>query len=171
MISAYADYDCSRLKVIFFDFDGVFTDNKVIVNENGTESVVCDRSDGIGLSRIISGGLKVYIVSTETNPVVSARAKKLKIQAYQSVSDKLYTIKKILAQDGISKEDAMFVGNDINDIEVMKFVGLSAAPADAYPEVKSIANIILKKNGGCGAVREVCDFISDIKSIKPKYNA
>lgn len=159
----------SRIKVVFFDFDGVFTNNKVIINENGVESVICDRSDGIGLSRLLSGGIKVFIISTEMNPVVSVRAKKLKLIALQGVENKLKVIKKILKEEGISYIDSIHIGNDINDIEVMKYLGCSAAPSDSYPEVLKIAKIILKKKGGDGAVREICDMICIAQKIKSKY--
>ena len=158
-----------NVQIIFFDFDGVFTNNKVIIDENGIESVVCDRSDGIGLSRLLSGGVKVYIVSTEENPVVSMRAKKLKIKAYQGVKNKLFLIKQILKEENINSDQAIFVGNDINDIPAMLFVGCSIAPFDAYPEVIKISTIHLNKNGGEGAVREICDMICLAQSIKSKY--
>lgn len=161
--------DLSKIKFLIFDFDGVFTNNKVIVDENGKESVICDRSDGIGLSRAISGGLKACIVSTEVNKVVSSRGKKLNISVYQGVENKLQLIKELISRENFTPEETLFVGNDINDIPAMKYVGVSAGPADSYPEVKDICTLILTKNGGYGAVREICDMICNVKSIKSKY--
>ena len=158
-----------NIKLIFFDFDGVFTNNSVIVDENGKESVVCNRSDGIGLSRLGTGGVKLIIVSTEINSVVSARGKKLKIKVYQGVENKLQLVQSILQDELIDPTEVIFVGNDINDVPVMKFVGCGVAPADSYPEVKKICDILLTKNGGNGAVREICDMVSEAKSIKSKY--
>ncbi len=158
-----------NVKLIFFDFDGVFTNNTVIVDENGKESVICNRSDGIGLSRLGTGGVKLIIVSTEINPVVTARGKKLKIKVYQGVENKLQLIRTILQEESIDPSEAIFVGNDINDIPAMKYVGCGVAPADSYPEVKQICDILLTNNGGYGAVREICDMVSMAKSIKSKY--
>lgn len=158
-----------KLQLVIFDFDGVFTDNKVYVNEEGLETVVCDRSDGIGISRLVSGGVKVFIVSTETNKVVTARANKLKIKAFQGVDDKLEFVKSRLILENISPENVAFVGNDINDLKVMKFVGCAICPSDAYPEIIKISRIVSEKKGGNGAVREICDFISNSKEIKSKY--
>lgn len=158
-----------NIKLIFFDFDGVFTNNTVIVDENGKESVICNRSDGIGLSRLEIGGVKLIIVSTEINPVVTERGKKLKIKVYQGVENKLQLIRTILEEESIDPSEAIFVGNDINDIPAMKFVGCGVAPADSYPEVKKKCDILLTKNGGYGAVREICDMVSEAKSIKSKY--
>jgi len=158
-----------NIKLIFFDFDGVFTNNTVIVDENGKESVICNRSDGIGLSRLGTSGVKLIIVSTEINPVVTARGKKLKIKVYQGVENKLQLIRTILQEESIDPSEAIFVGNDINDIPAMKYVGCGVAPADSYPEVKQICDILLTKNGGYGAVREICDMVSIAKSIKSKY--
>jgi 3-deoxy-D-manno-octulosonate 8-phosphate phosphatase (KDO 8-P phosphatase) len=158
-----------NIKLIFFDFDGVFTNNTVIVDENGKESVICNRSDGIGLSRLESGGVKLIIVSTEINPVVTARGKKLKIKVFQGIENKLKLVQSIMEDEFIDPSEVIFVGNDINDIPAMKFVGCSVAPADSFSEVKQICNILLKKNGGYGAVREICDMVSIAKSIKSKY--
>jgi 3-deoxy-D-manno-octulosonate 8-phosphate phosphatase (KDO 8-P phosphatase) len=158
-----------NIEYIFFDFDGVFTTNKVIVDETGKESVICDRSDGIGLSRARGGGIKMSIVSTEINPVVAARAKKLQMAVYQGVENKLELVKQILEEQGVAPANAVFVGNDINDIASMRYVGCSVAPADAYPEVKKICNILLEKKGGDGAVREICDLVCIARSIKSKY--
>ena len=158
-----------KIKLIFFDFDGVFTNNSVIVDENGKESVICNRSDGIGLSRLREGGVKLIIVSTELNHVVSARAKKLKIKVFQGVENKLKLIQKILDEESIVPSESIFVGNDINDIPAMNYVGVGVAPADSYSEVKLICDILLKRNGGHGAVREICDMVSIAKSIKSKY--
>ncbi len=169
MLAIEVEKKLKKMKLIFFDFDGVFTDNTVIVDENGKESVICNRSDGIGLSRLKEGGVKLIIVSTEVNPVVSARAKKLKVKVFQGVENKLKLIQTILNRESIDSTESIFVGNDINDIPAMNFVGVCVAPADAHSEVKSICDILLKRKGGHGAVREICDIVSDAKSIKSKY--
>lgn len=147
------------VRLILFDFDGVFTDNKVIVSENGIESVICCRSDGIGLSRIVNLGIKVAIVSTESNPVVKERASKLKIPCYQNVEDKAVIVDEICDDWEVDIKKTMFVGNDINDIPALEKVGFPVGVADSYPEIDSYIMYKCKKNGGDGAVREICDML------------
>ncbi|SDM88236.1 N-acylneuraminate cytidylyltransferase/3-deoxy-D-manno-octulosonate 8-phosphate phosphatase (KDO 8-P phosphatase) [Daejeonella rubra] len=148
-----------QVKLVAFDFDGVFTDNRVITAQDGTESVTCWRSDGIGIARIIKLGIKVVIVSTETNPVVGARAAKLKIPSIQSVEDKAGAILEICFQHGILPENAMFVGNDINDIPAFLSIGIPIGVADSYPEIYPHILFKTEKPGGFGAVREICDIL------------
>lgn len=148
-----------KLEAIFFDFDGVFTDNCVTIDENGIESVRCSRSDGIGLKKIRSLGIDSFIMSTEKNKVVSKRAEKLKIKCFQGIDDKKEKLISEIKKRNISIENVAFMGNDINDLEVMKIVGFPICVNDAYPEIKSISHIITEKKGGYGAVREICDRI------------
>lgn len=149
----------ASVKLIVFDFDGVFTDNMVYVDQNGVETVRCWRSDGLGLSRLREIGVKIFIISTESNPVVSARANKLKIACRQSVEDKSSALLEICAELGIDPENAMFVGNDINDIPAFKSAGFPVAVADAYPEIDPFIIFRTMKPGGFGAVREICDMV------------
>jgi len=149
----------STVKLIAFDFDGVFTDNTVYVTQDGIESVRCWRSDGLGISRLQSIGVQTFIISTETNPVVTARSKKLKMSCKQGIKDKAATILQTCIELGIEPEHTMFVGNDINDIPAFKSIGLPIAVADAYPEVYPYVLFRTEKPGGFGAVREVCDLI------------
>lgn len=149
----------ASVQLIVFDFDGVFTDNTVYVTQDGVESVCCWRSDGLGLSRLRSIGVGAFIISTEANPVVTARANKLKISCKQGVKDKATAILEICSELGISPEQTMFVGNDINDIPAFQSIGMPVAVADAYPEVYPFVLYRTEKSGGFGAVREVCDLI------------
>lgn len=155
----------SKVSLIAFDFDGVFTDNTVYVNQDGVEAVRCWRSDGLGLSRLPSVGVKAFIVSTETNPVVSTRAQKLKLPCRQNVEDKAEAILAICQELGISPQETMFVGNDINDIPAFQSVGLPVAVADAHPDVYPYVLYRTQKPGGFGAVREICDLVYHAKSI------
>lgn len=148
-----------KSKCIYFDFDGVFTDNKVYVSEDGKESVLCSREDGMGISLLKKLNIPAYVVSTEINPVVSARAKKLGLLCYQGVSDKAKLIKGLARQDKIKLEEAIFVGNDINDINALEIVGLPIIVNDAHNDVKEYAKYITKNKGGNGAVREICDLL------------
>jgi 3-deoxy-D-manno-octulosonate 8-phosphate phosphatase (KDO 8-P phosphatase) len=123
------------VKLIVFDFDGVFTDNTVYVSEQGTESVRCWRGDGLGLSRLQSVGVQACIISTELNPVVTMRARKLKLPCQQGVADKAAAVLATCERLHIAVAETMFVGNDINDIPALKLVGVPVAVADAYQEV------------------------------------
>jgi len=148
-----------RLKLIFFDFDGVFTDNTVYVSQDGMESVRCWRSDGLGLSRLRSVSVEALIVSTETNPVVSTRARKLGLTCRQGLEDKAKVLLDICAERGVDLGHTAFVGNDINDIPAFECVGLPICVADAYPEVHPYVRYRTHRQGGRGAVREVCDLV------------
>ena len=149
----------SNIKLLALDFDGVMTDNSVIVDENGKESVVCNRSDGMGVEKIKNHGIDVIVISKEQNKVVKARCDKLKIHCVHGIDDKLSILKKEIERRNIKSEDVCFVGNDVNDIECIQYVGLGVAVNNAYPEVKKVAKIITENNGGNGAVREVIDKI------------
>ena len=147
----------ARIKGIAFDFDGVFTDNRVYVMENGEEAVVCDRSDGMGISMLHRAGIPLVIISTETNPVVGVRAAKLKLEVRQGIDDKLPALREWAAGKGLTLEQVAFIGNDINDVECLRASGLGVAVADAYPVAAAEADLVLTRNGGRGAVREIAD--------------
>ena len=147
----------SAVRLIAFDFDGVFTDNTVYVDQSGVESVRCWRSDGLGLARLSSVGVQAFIISTETNPVVRARADKLKIPCKFGVDDKAAVILAVCRELKIDPKYTMFVGNDINDIPAFRAIGVPVGVADAYPEVYPHVLYRTQKPGGLGAVREVCD--------------
>lgn len=144
---------------LIFDFDGVFTDNRVIVNQDGVESVMCDRSDGWGLGRLKRLGLPILVLSTEKNPVVQARCRKLGLACIHGVDHKWPALQAWLAEHGIDPETAVYVGNDVNDLECLQKVGCGVTPADAYPRAKSGARIVLEAPGGRGAVREIVELV------------
>jgi 3-deoxy-D-manno-octulosonate 8-phosphate phosphatase (KDO 8-P phosphatase) len=149
----------ATVRLIAFDFDGVFTDNTVYVAQDGIESIRCWRSDGIGLTRLRSIGVQTLILSTEVNPVVTVRANKLRTPCKQGIEDKAAAIFESCRELGIDPIHTAFVGNDINDIPAFKSVGLPIAVSDAYPEVFPHVLYRTTKPGGYGAVREVCDLI------------
>ena len=154
----------SSVKLKAFDFDGVFTDNTVYVTQGGVEYVRCWRSYGKGLSRLKGLATQAIIISTEANRVVTTRAKKLRIQCKQGVADKAVAILKTCAELGVSPEQTMFVGNDVNDIPAFRSIKLPVAVADAYPEVLPYVLFSTENSGGFGAVREVCDLICQAKN-------
>lgn len=149
----------SNVKLLVLDFDGVMTNNKVIVDENGKESIICNRSDGMGVEMIKNKGIDVIVISKEVNKVVKARCDKLNVPCVHGVDDKLSILKKELNNRSLQPEDVCYIGNDVNDIECLKYVGIGVAVNDAFPEVKKVAKVVTKKNGGEGAVREIIDNI------------
>lgn len=149
----------ARVRFAVFDFDGVFTDNRVWVNESGGELLAFSRSDGLGLRRLDEVGVRSLIVSMEQNPIVGARAQKLRVECVQGVEDKLAVLQEHTGRLGVALEDTAYVGNDINDAECLGAVGVPVVPADAWPEVKSLARWVLTRAGGTGCVREFCDAV------------
>lgn len=154
------------LKMIVFDFDGVFTDNRVLVLQDGTEGVLCTRADGFGLDAVRRLGIKLMVISTEKNSVVSARCRKLNLACIHGCDNKSEALRLEAGKSGISLEDIAYMGNDINDLECLRMVGLPVCVADAYPEVMKASIHVTKARGGHGAVREFCDFVAGVKSRK-----
>jgi len=150
-----------EIKLVALDFDGVFTDNNVIVDENGKESVVCSRADGIGLSLLKQRGFQIYIVSSEHNPVVKQRAKKLDINCLQGIREKDKALEDLCKLHNIQMKNILFLGNDINDIPAFKCAGLAIGVDDSHPNTYEYLNFRLSKKGGDAAVRELCDLILD----------
>lgn len=147
------------IKLVVFDFDGVFTDNTVYVSQDGAESVRCWRGDGLGLARLRETGVETVILSTETNPVVTARSRKLRVRCEQGCEDKLARLKALARELNVSLEETAFVGNDVNDLECLQAVGVPIVVRDAHPDVVGLAIFRTETPGGRGAVREVCDLI------------
>jgi 3-deoxy-D-manno-octulosonate 8-phosphate phosphatase (KDO 8-P phosphatase) len=159
LFNSIPDADLNRIELLVFDFDGVFTDNTVVVDSQGVESVTCWRGDGLGLSRMKSLNLKMVIVSTETNSVVGHRANKLGLPFLQSIRDKRSAITEYASKVEVALSNVLFLGNDINDIAGFQIVGYPVAVADANPEVFPFVRYQTQINGGRGAVREICDTI------------
>jgi len=149
-----------RVSAVVFDFDGVMTDNRAWVDEQGREQVAVNRSDGLGLAILRrESNLEILVMSTETNAMVSARCRKLGIPVLQGLSDKAGVLKKWIEERAIDPAQVIYAGNDVNDLPCFPLVGFTFAPADAHPEVRRSADYILKNRGGKGAVREVCDLL------------
>ena len=151
------------IKVIAFDFDGVFTDNFVYTDSAGKESVRCSREDSLGLELLKkeiskrSLNIRILIVSTESNKVVAHRAKKLKIECIQGVENKAkFLLNNFEIVDGIIP-GLVFLGNDLNDIDAMRIAQYSIAPKSAAEEVSQIATIVIPKLGGDGFIRSFCE--------------
>lgn len=151
--------DLSRIRLVVFDFDGVFTDNRVWTDENGVESVACWRGDAFGLRRLEEVGVDHLILSTEVNTAVGARARKIRATCIQGVDDKSPVLREEVARRGLSLDETAYLGNDVNDAGCLELVGLPVVPADAWPEVRPLARIVLARRGGYGCVRELCDAV------------
>ena len=160
---------------IAFDFDGVFTDNKVYVTEDGKESVRCDRADGLGIDMLRAatqrGMLRadIFILSKERNPVTLARAKKLHLTCHAGCDDKVAFMQRHLRaarpDDSRPFAGVIYVGNDLNDMALMRLAGFSVAPVDAHEQVQRIASVVLAKRGGEGFVRAFVEKLLDIDNL------
>jgi YrbI family 3-deoxy-D-manno-octulosonate 8-phosphate phosphatase len=151
-----ADID---VDVVITDFDGVHTDDFAMIGEDGRESVRVSRADGLGVERLRAAGIDLLIMSKETNPVVRARAAKLGVEVLNGIEDKTAAVRDWLAGHGIPASRAAYLGNDVNDRGPMGLVGWPVAVADARPEIRQLARLVLDHSGGHGAVRELCDLV------------
>ncbi|MFD1214628.1 cytidylyltransferase domain-containing protein, partial [Arthrobacter sp. GCM10027362] len=152
---------------LVMDFDGVHTDDHAFVNAGGEEFVRISRSDGMGVARLRRAGVPQLIVSTETNPVVSARAAKLGIDVVQDVADKAAALGAWMRACRLDPARVAYLGNDVNDLPAMGLVGWPVAVADARPEAKAAARLVLRQPGGDGAVREICERILSARTAGP----
>lgn len=157
------------IDAFIFDFDGVMTNNSVYLNEDGSEIVRCSRADGLAFDVLRKLKKPAYIVSTEKNAVVQARAKKLKVQVIQGVDDKVLAVKELCDKKSYNLQNIFYVGNDVNDCLIMKLCGHSACPADSHIEVKKIAREVLTTKGGNGVVRELLESVLGLDFIQILY--
>jgi YrbI family 3-deoxy-D-manno-octulosonate 8-phosphate phosphatase len=147
------------VSLLVLDFDGVLTDNCVLVDQQGHESVLCSREDSFGIAKLQESGFEVLVISKERNPVVGERCRKLGIECIHGCDNKLLALQKAALAKGILPVNIAYVGNDENDIECLNWVGFPVAVADAVPEVASLGCYHTSKPGGKGAVREVADLL------------
>jgi YrbI family 3-deoxy-D-manno-octulosonate 8-phosphate phosphatase len=147
------------IDLVVLDFDGVLTDNRVLVFSDGQEAVTCDRADGLGISRVRRLGIPIIVLSTEANPVVASRCRKLELECLQGVDDKLAALRRIANERGAELSNTVYVGNDVNDLSCLKAVGCAVVPAGTHPGLHPYAHFVLASAGGRGAVRELCDLI------------
>lgn len=155
------------IKAVIFDFDGVITNNLVHLDENGTETVVCSRSDGMGIQMLRDAGIQMLILSKERNRVVTSRGKKLEVEVIQGCNNKRGRLVGWLTDHNLRPSEVIYMGNDINDYECMEYVGLSVAPADAHPAIDAATMWKMNAKGGYGAVRELADalLLSQTKTL------
>ena len=157
------------IDLLIFDFDGVLTDNKVLVDQDGKETVICSRSDGLAFDVLRKINKDSYIFSTEKNSVVSERAKKLQIPILQNVANKERTLKVFVKQNGYKLDRILYVGDDLNDYRAMELCGFSVCPSDSHPFIKQIATIVLSTPGGGGVVRELVEDVLGLNFLTILY--
>jgi 3-deoxy-D-manno-octulosonate 8-phosphate phosphatase (KDO 8-P phosphatase) len=159
-----------NIDAIIFDFDGVLTNNLVQLDQKGKESVTCSRSDGLAFEALRKINIPTYILSTELNPVVTARAKKLKIPVLQGLNNKASALKSLAKEQNYNMDRILYIGNDLNDYYAIKICGFSVCPADSHQAIKDIVDIILKTSGGMGVARELLEDVLALNLIKILYN-
>ena len=166
------------IHTIIFDFDGIFTNNKVYFDQNGNEIVVCDKSDSLGfdiLKKYIkknNHNIRYFVLSKEKNDVVSKRCKKLNINCFNGIDNKVFFINEYLSKKINNNEDLfrgiIYLGNDLNDLEAMRKSGFSVAPSDANKKIKEVADLVINKKGGRGFIREFIEKLLNLDSYNEK---
>ena len=154
--------DYKKIEAIILDFDGVLTNNFAYVNEFGEESVRISRADGLAFDAIKYLGLKCYILSSEKNEVVKQRSKKLGIKCFAGIKDKKEKLISICSSNKININRVIYIGNDVNDLIVIRICGYSCCPKDSHPLIKKNVTKCLHSNGGDGVVRELIEKILKI---------
>lgn len=156
-----------KIKLLAFDVDGVMTDGSVTYDENGIEYKTFNVKDGHGIVRANKSGFITAIITARNNGTVQHRAENLKItEIYQGQKYKLPALEEIMSKYGFTYENVAYMGDDIPDICILEKVGIASCPNDAVDEVLNICNFISSKNGGRGAVRELCDYILEAQNIE-----
>lgn len=145
--------------LVVFDFDGVMTDNHAWVDQDGREAVMVSRADGMGISLLREAGIPALVLSTETNPVVAARCRKLSLPVVQGLPNKVPALREWLETHHLDPAGVVYLGNDVNDLPCFPLVGCAVAVADAHPEVLAQADLVLSSRGGQGAARELCELL------------
>jgi D-sedoheptulose 7-phosphate isomerase len=147
------------LDLIVYDFDGVMTDNRVYVMQDGRETVMCNRADGLAVDMLRAAGIPQLILSTETNAVVQTRAQKLGLGVINACTDKARALSDYCDEHGYDLSRVLYVGNDVNDIAAMHLAGYAVSPADGHPAVRAIAHRVTNAVGGAGVLRELADWL------------
>jgi len=149
-----------QIRIVATDVDGVLTDAGMYYSESGDEWKKFNTRDGMGIKLLQKAGFVTAIVTQERTKLVARRADKLGIvELHQGVMDKLSVLREMAARHGVSLEQVAYIGDDVNDLEVLQAVGFSASPADGMPVVHRVVDYVCKKKGGEGCVRELADMI------------
>lgn len=160
------------IKILIMDVDGVMTDGRIIINDDGRETKNFDVRDGHGIKLVQRYGIEVALLTGRQSEVVKHRANELGItEVHQKIFNKKEVFAEILQKNNLSSSQAAFIGDDIIDIPVLKEAGFSVAVADALDIVKKTADYVTKKKGGRGAVREVCEMLLQAQGRWPEIAA
>ena len=152
--------DLSAIKLVGFDVDGVLTDGRIIIDDEGRESKNFHSRDGLGLKILLKAGLEAVLITGRASRLLEIRARGLGLtEIYQGVEDKWAVFEEVLKKKGLSPLEAAFAGDDLIDLPVMTRVGLALAPADAVPDVLAAAHFVAPAQGGRGAVRQMIEFL------------
>lgn len=156
-----------RIRLFAMDVDGVLTDAGMYYSESGEELKKFNTRDGMGIKLLQRAGLITALITMEETKLVSRRAEKLAIpEVQQGARDKLAVMREIVARHGLTLREVAYIGDDVNDLETLKAIGFSAAPADAIPAVRDAVAYVCRQKGGDGAVREVADLILAAQTAK-----
>lgn len=162
----------AKVKLCVFDFDGTMTDGFVYVDQTGHEMVRCSRRDSMGIGMIQKlCGVIVGVISREINPVVAKRCEKIRVPCWQGIETsegKLEILKRITVENNAKSEEVLYAGDDINDLEPMRFAGVRITVADGHTKLKAIADYVTEARGGDHAIRELCELILEAKGIELK---
>jgi len=156
-----------RVQGLVLDFDGVFTDNRVLVDQDGRETAACSRGDGMGLAQLRKTGLPIVVITKERVPIAEHRCAKLKLPCQAGVDDKATAVRDWAQQQGAALDAVVYLGNDLNDVPAMRDVGCPVAVADAHAPARDAPRLVLTRQGGDGAVRELCDLILARHGLDP----
>jgi 3-deoxy-D-manno-octulosonate 8-phosphate phosphatase (KDO 8-P phosphatase) len=154
------DEALTRMRLVAFDVDGVFTDGRFYLSNDGVESKSFNTQDGFGIRQLLKAGLEVAVISGRESPAVGVRMNELGVQhVIQGNADKVAAFEALVRQLGISEKETVYVGDDVPDLPLLRRVGVSVAVSNAHGEVKAECDYTTTAAGGFGAVREVCDLI------------
>lgn len=148
-----------KIKLFALDFDGVFTDGNVYLNQDGVETVVCSRRDSLGMNLLKKEGIKFVVLSMEPNPIVAKRCEKLKIEMLYSPNEKLSLLKDLIKRESVKIEETAYMGDDLNDLDCLKYAGVAFTVKDGAPECLKVADYVTRRQSGDHALREVCNLI------------
>lgn len=154
----------SKVRALAMDFDGVHTDDRVLVDQAGAEAAFCSRRDGMGISMLRSAGVPMIVISKERVPIAEERCRKLEIPCLIGEDNKVVALQAWADELGLSLDEVAYVGNDINDVECLRAAGVGVVPSDAHSSAVAAADFVLANSGGYGAIREVCDLILAFQS-------
>jgi 3-deoxy-D-manno-octulosonate 8-phosphate phosphatase (KDO 8-P phosphatase) len=163
-----ADKRLQDIKILILDVDGVLTDGRIVLDNHGCETKSFNVKDGYGIRALLKAGIDVAVITGRESMVVEHRTKDLGIRnVYQGIEDKKAACIRLLEEKGLSKDQACYMGDDLPDIPVLRYVGMPVAVADAVIEVREAALYVTEKNGGNGAVREMCELILKAQGAWP----